>query len=134
VQTGPAEMSVYVNQDYAQPTAHLRRYSLRLDGFASLHSGYTGGHMITKPLVFTGRELSLNFSTFAAGGVKVGIEDADGKPLPGFSLDDCQMQIGNELDRKVTWKSGTDVSAVAGQPVRLRFSMKDADVFSFQFR
>lgn len=134
VQTGAAEMSVYVNQDYAQPTAHLRRYSLRLDGFASLRTGYTGGHLITKPLVFTGRELSLNFSTSAAGGVKVGIEDADGQPIPGLSIDDCQMQIGNELDRKVTWKSGTDVSAVAGKPVRLRFSMKDADVFSFQFQ
>ncbi|MCB1276590.1 hypothetical protein [Prosthecobacter sp.] len=133
VQTGPAEMSVYVNQDYAQPTAHLRRYSMRLDGFASLHSGYAGGHMITKPLVFTGRELSLNFSTSAAGGVKVGVEDVDGKSLPGFSLEDCQMQIGNELDRKVTWKSGTDVSAVSGKPVRLRFSMKDADIYSFQF-
>jgi hypothetical protein len=43
------------------------------------------------------------------------------------------MQIGNEIDRKVTWKSGTDVSALAGKPVRLRISMKDADVFSFQF-
>ncbi len=133
VQTGPAEMSVYVNQDYAQPTAHLRRYSLRLDGFASLHSGYAGGHMITKPLVFTGRELSLNFSTSAAGGVKVGIEDDEGKAMPGFSIEDCQMQIGNELDRKVTWKSGTDVNSLSGKPVRLRFSMKDADIYSFQF-
>ena len=133
VQTGPAEMSVYVNQDYAQPTAHLRRYSMRLDGFASLHCSYAGGHMITKPLVFKGRELSLNFSTSAAGGVKVGIEEVDGNAIPGFSVEDCQMQIGNEIDRKVTWKSGTDVSAVSGKPVRLRFSMKDADVFSFQF-
>lgn len=133
VQTGPTEMSVYVNQDYAQPTAHLRRYSMRLDGFASVHCGYAGGHMITKPIVFKGRELSLNFSTSAAGGVKVGFEDTDGKPVPGFSVEDCQMQIGNEIDRKVTWKSGTDVGALSGKPVRLRFSMKDADVFSFQF-
>ncbi len=43
------------------------------------------------------------------------------------------MQIGNEIDRKVTWKTGTDVSALSGKPVRLRFSMKDADIFSFQF-
>ena len=43
------------------------------------------------------------------------------------------MQIGNEIDRRVTWKSGSDVSALAGKPVRLRFSMKDADLFSFQF-
>jgi len=133
VPTGPAEMSIYVNQDYAQPTAHLRRYSLRVDGFASLHSGYGGGHAITKPLIFTGKALSLNFSTSAAGGVKVGIEEADGKPIPGFSVEDCQMQIGNEIDRKISWKSGTDVSPLAGKPVRLRVSMKDADVFSFQF-
>lgn len=133
VQTGPQEMSIYVNQDYAQPTAHLRRYSMRLDGFASLHSDYAGGQMITKPLVFSGRELSINFSTSAAGEVKVGLEDSEGKAIPGFSLDDCQTQIGNEIDRKVTWKSGTDVSPLAGKPVRLRFSMKDADVYSFQF-
>ena len=133
VPTGPAEMSVFVNQDYAQPTAHLRRYSLRLDGFASLHCPYAGGHMVTKPLVFRGRALALNFSTSAAGGVKVGFETADGQPIPGFAVEDCQVQIGNELDRKVTWKSGTDVSALAGKPVRLRFSMKDADVFAFQF-
>ncbi len=133
VPTGPEEMSVYVNQDYAQPTAHLRRYSLRLDGFSSLHCGYAGGHAITKPLVFAGRELSLNFATSAAGGVKVGFEDADGQPIPGFSIEDAVMQIGNELDRKVTWKSGSDVSSLAGKTVRLRFSMKDADIYSFQF-
>jgi len=133
VPTGPHEMSVFVNQDYAQPTAHMRRYSLRTDGFASLHCGYAGGHAITKPLAFAGRELSLNFSTSAAGGVKVGFEDVDGKAVPGFGVEDCVMQIGNELDRKVTWKSGADVSTIAGKILRLRFSMKDADIFSFQF-
>lgn len=133
VPTGPHEMSVFVNQDYAQPTAHMRRYSLRTDGFASLHCGYAGGHAVTKPLVFAGRELSLNFSTSAAGGVKVGFEDVDGKPVPGFGLEECVMQIGNELDRKVTWKSGSDVSTLAGKTLRLRFSMKDADIFSFKF-
>ncbi len=133
VPTGPHEMSVFVNQDYAQPTAHMRRYSLRTDGFASLHCGYAGGHAITKPLIFAGRELSLNFSTSAAGGVKVGFEEENGKPVPGFGLEECVMQIGNELDRKVTWKSGADVSTLAGKTLRLRFSMKDADIFSFQF-
>ena len=65
--------------------------------------------------------------------MKVGFEDPDGKAIPGFSVEDCVMQIGNEIDRKVIWKSGSDVSSLAGKPVRLRFSMKDADVFSFQF-
>jgi hypothetical protein len=106
---------------------------MRLDGFASLRADYHGGEMLTKPLVFAGRALSLNFATSAAGGVKVELQDASGQPLPGFALADCQEQIGNELDRVVNWKSGSNLSAVAGKPVRLRFALKDADVFAFQF-
>lgn len=43
VQTGPDKMSFYVNRNYGQPTAYLRRYELRLDGLASAHAGYFGG-------------------------------------------------------------------------------------------
>ena len=132
VQTGPAEMSVYVNQDYAQPTAHLRRYSLRLDGFASVRGDYHGGEMITKPFVFSGSKLTINFSTSAAGGIKFELQDVSGQPLKGFALADCQEQIGNELDRVVNWKNG-ELGALAGKPVRLRCALKDADLFAMQF-
>lgn len=134
VQTGPTEMSVYVNQDYAQPTAHLRRYSLRLDGFASAQADYDGGELRTKPFVFAGRELSINFATSAAGGVRVELQQADGTPIPGFTRDEAVEQIGNEIERVVTWKNGSDVSALAGQPVRLCFVIRDADLYAFQFR
>lgn len=133
VQTGETEMSVYVNQDYAQPTAHLRRYSLRLDGFASARAEFAGGELLTKPVVFAGEKLAMNFATSAAGGIRVEIQDAEGKPIEGFALEDCQEQIGNEIERVVTWQGGTDVSSLAGQPVRLRFVMKDADLYAFQF-
>ena len=133
VQTGPTEMSVYLNQDYAQPTAHLHRYSMRLDGFASAQAPYSGGELLTKPLKFSGDELSINFGTSAAGSVRVEIQDEAGKPLPGYSLDDAVKQIGNEVDRKVRWKQGSDVSSLAGKTVRLRFVIKDADIYSFTF-
>ena len=133
VQTGPAEMSVYVNQDYAQLTAHLRRYSLRLDGFASLQAGAAGGSMTTKPLTFTGGRLVLNFATSAAGEVRVGLVGADGEPIPGFGPADCRPLIGNEVEREVAWAGGADVGRFAGRPVRLIVQLKDADVFSFRF-
>ncbi len=133
VQTGPSEMSLYVNQDYAQPTAHLRRYSMRLDGFASLRAPYEGGEMITKPLTFQGRQLMLNFSTSAAGVIRVEIQDISGKPVPGFALGECVEILGNDIERAVRWKSGGDVSRLAGQAVRLRFVMKDADLFALRF-
>lgn len=133
VQTGETEMSVYVNQDYAQPTAHLRRYSMRLDGFASVHAEFEGGHFNTKPFTFDGRKLSINFSTSAAGGVRFEVQDAAGMPIPGFAMADSVMQIGNEIDRTVTWKSGSDLSSLSGKTIRLLCSMKDADLYSLQF-
>jgi hypothetical protein len=133
VQTGPTEMSLYVNQDYAQPTAHLRRYSLRLDGFASARAGAAAGELSTRPIVFLGSKLSINFATSAAGGIRFEIQDADGNPFPGFSLADCQEQIGNEIERIVSWQGGGELAELAGRPVRLRCVLKDADLYSFQF-
>ena len=72
VQTGPAEMSLYVNASYAQPTAHLRRYSLRLDGLASLSADRAGGELTTKPFTFRGDRLASNFAPSAAGGARGG--------------------------------------------------------------
>jgi len=133
VQTGPAEMSVYLNQDYAQPTSHLHRYSMRLDGFASAQAAYAGGELVTKPITFSGRELAINFGTSAAGSIRVEIQDVSGAAVPGYSLDDATEQIGNEIERVVTWKQGSDVSTLSGKAVRLRFSIKDADLYSFKF-
>ncbi len=133
VQTGPAEMSLYANQNYAQPTSHLQRYRLRLDGFASMHAPYEGGEFVTKPFTYTGKRLTLNFATSAAGDIRVELQDARGQPIPGFSMADNVEIIGNEINRTVRWHSGDDVSAWAGRPVRLRFAMKDADLYALQF-
>jgi hypothetical protein len=133
VQTGKNEMSVYVQKNYAQPTAHLNRYSLRLDGFSSLKGSNVGGEMITKLLTFDGKQLSLNFSTSAAGEIAVEIQDKNGNPFPGFSLGECQILIGNEIDRVVNWKNGTDVSVLAGKEIRLRFKLRDANLYSIHF-
>ena len=131
--TSDHEMSIYVNANYAAPNAELRRYTLRWDGFASLNAPYDGGTFVSKPLTFSGNQLSLNFSTSAAGGIKVQLEKPDGTPIPGFTLDECHEIIGDEIDRKVVWNDDTNVSALAGEAVRLRFVMKDADVYSFRF-
>lgn len=133
VQTGPTEMSIYTNQDNAQPTAHLHRYSLRLDGFASVRADYNGGELLTKPLTFSGSRLDLNFSTSAVGSILVEIQDENGQSISGFAAADCVEVIGNEVDRTVRWKSGGDVSLLAGKTVRLRFVMKDADLFALRF-
>ncbi len=134
VQGNEGEMFIYRMSHYAQPTAHVTRYSLRLDGFISVHAPYKGGELVTKPFTFKGNELEINFATSAAGGIRVEIQTADGEPIPGFSLEDCPEFIGDEIGHIVRWNNGTDVSQLVGETIRLRFVMKDADLYSFRFK
>ena len=133
VQTGPNEMSVYVQKDYAQPTSHLRRYSMRLDGFASVQASHKKGEMVTKPFTFQGNRLLLNFATSAAGSIRVEIQDSTGQPFPGYTLADSKEIIGNEIEQVVLWQHGDDVSQLTGETIRLRFVMKEADLYALRF-
>jgi hypothetical protein len=132
LQTSPSELSVYWQED-ADGMPSLRRGTVRLDGFASVNAGYDGGEFVTKPLIFKGNRLVLNVSTSAIANVFVEIQDADGKAIPGYTLAECPRIFGDELERPVGWKNGADVGKLAGKPVRLRFVLKDADVFAFRF-
>lgn len=132
----PAELSLYASENYyaGSGVARLRRHTLRLDGFVSLHAGYRGGELLTRPVKFQGGEMTINYSTSAAGSVRVGVCDLDGEPIEGFGVRDCPPIYGDTVDEVVRWESGSDLSAVAGRPVRLRFRLKDADLYSFRVR
>jgi len=129
------ELSLYVNEGYyAGDSTCIRRYTIRLDGFVSVHAPLKGGQLVTKPLRFEGRELVVNFSTSAAGGVAVEVQDEAGKAVEGFALSDCPAIFGDAVEQTVRWKGGPDVSALAGRTARLRFVLKDADLYSLRFR
>jgi hypothetical protein len=113
-----------------------RVYKLRVDGFASLHAGAKEGTVVTKPLVFSGDQLVLNYQTSAAGSIELEILDAAGTPIPGFTRSDLKDPFwGDRNDQVTMWKDKErPVSALAGQPIRLRFFMQDADLYAIQFR
>jgi hypothetical protein len=66
--------------------------------------------------------------------VRVEIQDAEGHALPGHALTDCPEMYGDQIEQAVAWSGSTDVARLAGQPVRLQFALKDADVYSLRFR
>jgi len=131
--SGPNQMMFFVTRQYLLDSWHIERLLLRTDGFASVSAPWAGGEMATKPFTFTGTKLEINYRTGAPGFVQVEIQAADGTPLPGFSLNDCPEIIGDEIARVVRWEQGSDVGRLAGQAVRLRFVMKDADLYSLRF-
>ena len=46
---------------------NMEIYTIRPDGFVSVFGPYTGGEMITKPLILYGNRLSINFASSAVG-------------------------------------------------------------------
>ena len=141
VATGSDEISLYVIRHFKFPSVHLQRMVLRTDGFVSARAGYGGGELITRPLVFQGESLLLNFATSAAGSIRVEIQDAEGNPLPGFALDDSPLIFGDQIEHKVGWDRSRSrktseemLRRISGMPVRLRFVMKDADLYSLRFK
>jgi hypothetical protein len=73
--------------------------------------------MVTKPLVFAGGPFVLNYSTSAAGSIRVEVQDADGTPIPGFTLDEFPERYGDEIEGVMKWESGADVYSLRfGEP------------------
>ena len=131
----PPELSLYVIEGYwAGRSMNVRRYTTRIDGFVSLHAPLAGGSCLTKPLIFTGRSLHLNYATSAAGSLRVEILDHEGRPVSGYSLDESDEIFGDSIDRVAQWAGGSDLSSLAGRPIRIRIVLKDADLYSIQFR
>ena len=128
------ELSFYASEGgWTGDDNEMRRYTLRLDGFVSVHGKWKGGKMTTKPIRFVGDKLLLNFATSAVGSIRVAIQTADGKPIDGFTFEDCSEVFGDSVNRCVVWGDKTDVSSLSGKAVRLVFEIKDGDLYSYQF-
>lgn len=124
------ELSFYASANcWSDTPVQVYRYTLRMDGFVSRSAGYAGGEVVTKPVVFEGDTLSVNFSTSAAGGMRIILEDADGHPLDGY---DSGELFGDSTDRIVDFPA--PLASLAGQPVRLRFELRDANIYAFRFQ
>ena len=99
----------------------------------SADAAYTGGELVSKPLVFSGQKLQPNVDTSAGGVCRVEILDQSSEKIPGFTLDDADEINGNYIRVWASWRGSTDVSALAGKPIKLRFAMRDTKLYSFQF-
>ncbi len=130
IQTSPSELSIYWVEHYDHHDCNLMRGTLRVDGFTSLHGGVPGGSAVSRPLKLEGTTLQANLSTSAGGSVKIGLCDETGKPLDGFSIEDCDDLFGDDLARTVRWNGSPDLSRLKGDTVRLHLMLRDADVYS----
>jgi hypothetical protein len=88
------------------------------------------GVLVTRPVRFRGKYLFVNVDT-PKGILKVDVLDDEGKVIEPFTADNCDPITADTTLRQVTWKGGKDLSALAGQPARLRFHLKNGSLYAF---
>lgn len=132
-ETALGEWSMYISEHYQWPDNRLRRLVMPRHRIASMSAGAGGGEFTTRPITFAGTRLMINYATSAAGSVQVEVQDETGKALAGYELANAELMYGDELEAPVRWKAGESLSSLAGTRVRLRFVLKDADVFAMRF-
>ena len=103
---------------------------LRRDGFVSLDGGASGGAMTTPPVKFSGKYLFVNAN---AGGGELAAEalDESGAALPGFGVKECVPIHADGTRQPVRWKDARDLASLLGKPVRFRFHLNRARLYSF---
>ncbi|HOX36634.1 MAG TPA: glycosyl hydrolase family 32 [Candidatus Brocadiia bacterium] len=103
---------------------------LRRDGFASMDAGEAGGTLTTRPLIFNGSRLFVNASA-KSGEFRVEAIDERGEVIQPFSAVECVPICADATKAGVAWKKSDNASALSGRPIRLRFHLRSARLYSF---
>ena len=113
--------------------------TLRRDGFASLTDQWPPGaprlaaqgapRITTRPIKFSGQHLFVN--AVIDGSIRVEVLDAAGRVIEPFTLEGCVPVSGDGTRLAVKWKGAPSLSGLAGQAVRLRFTLARARLFAF---
>ena len=89
------------------------------------------GTLTTRPIVFLGDTIVVNANA-KGGSLVVEALDVKGRVIEGFSAGDCTPITTDSVRHVVTWKGHKDCHLLQGRPIRLRFHLENAKLFSFE--
>lgn len=120
------------NSPVARNQAAIGLGVLRLDGFCSMQAGKEEGSLVTRnedglevPVV------TINARTREGGQIVTEVVDATGKPLDGFSRKECVPFHGDDVRHILRWRTGEFTPQQQAVEKRLRFFLKDANLYSY---
>lgn len=114
---------------------------LRRDGFASMDwsisatrpvrllPGWNEGMLTTRPVRFSGSHLFVN-ADLRGGELRAEVLDRSGLVIGSFSRGTCNPLRASGTRQPVTWR-GISLAAIAGEPVRFRFTLTAGSLYAF---
>jgi hypothetical protein len=110
------------------------------DGFVSIDSGNKRyGEIVTRAFTFSGQTLRVNMRAahqgWGAGRPELRVEllGPDHSPIPGYTFAEADTLAGTGFANVATWQGRSDLSRLAGRPIKLKFTSKNVKLFAFQF-
>lgn len=111
-----------------QGTAAIGLATLKIDRWAGLQTGRRG-LLVTRPFTFNGTALTLN--AYAHGGeVRAELLDEHGQTIPGFELERAMPVVGDHTAQRLAWEHGSDMSALRGRRIAVRFEILNATLYA----
>jgi hypothetical protein len=104
--------------------------TMRRDGFASMDAGQQGGTVTTRPVSFSGKYLFVNTDDLA-GQLQAEVLDQNGNVIGPFSRQNCVAVSSDSTTARISWNGVSDLSSLAGQPVKFRFYLSGGSLYSF---
>ena len=104
---------------------------LRLDGFVSLKASTHDATITTRVLLPGQGQLTVNANV--RGELRVSMLDNSGQPFPGFGAGNSDPVKTDAQNHVIRWKGNPSLDQLQGQPIRIRFHLRDADLYAFQF-
>ncbi|MEE3220501.1 MAG: hypothetical protein VX257_09575, partial [Planctomycetota bacterium] len=104
----------------------------RRDGFVSVNAD-NEGVMTTRRFIVIGDTLVVNAKA-GKGEIRVEAIDALGRVIEGFSKENCEPVTGDNIRHVVSWTGGSNCHPLQARPIKLKFHLKQAQLYSFEFQ
>lgn len=105
---------------------------IRKGGLVSLRGPHGGGGVVTRLLKWPGGDLIVNADA-SGGELNVRISDEKRNPVEGFDYADRPADSKDAVDLVIRW-GDRSLDTLAGQTLRIEFSIREADLYGFSAR
>ena len=118
--------------DFSKVRFGLGLATMKRDRFVSLGTGpVREGVLITRPLRTRGASLAVNVACEDGGSFEAELTDPAGQVLAGFEKESCVPFRGDAIEHKLCWRAARPIPS--GEFLRIRFFLRKAEIFSFEF-
>ena len=105
--------------------------TIRRDRFIAMRAGDREGSLVTRPLRLNAGRILLNGVTRPGGYIKAELADISGRTVPGYTCEECRAFTGDAVESELCWACGPRAPKSDPSGTRIRFVVKNADLFAF---